>query len=589
MSITNRKVANPKRRMTLVVAAVIAALLAIIVKLVAIQGMDTSRLAEAALESRLVEKVLPAKRGAILTADGTVLADNAKRYQLVADQRNVATYRDSSGAIVGAWGAAQAIAPVLETDPGLIYPKLNGDALWSPIASGLTSEVWDKIHALNIPGITVEESSVRTYPAGALAGNLVGFVGSDGEPLSGLELAYKDSLKGTDGKEQYERGLSGNPIPLGENSTTPAVDGTGLQLTIDTSIQMYAQQAISSAVAQHDAQWGTVVVQEVGTGRILAAAESPTVNPNNPGKSEPEDRGSRIFTASFEPGSTAKLITASALIDSGKARVDTPFTVPDTWTAPNGEEFHDSHTHPEQNLTLAGVLIDSSNTGTVMAGQAMSEQERYDWLRKFGFGSGPDITFPGSTGGIIHPPEDWDGRTKYTVMFGQGIAATALQTTAAFSVIADDGKAIPQALVKGTVDSAGKVTEIPVKEGRQVIKPETAATMRSILEAVVDEGTGQEAQVPGYRVGGKTGTAQAPSPKGGYDGYTASFIGIAPIDNPKITVAVTLQRPRSGYYGGSSAAPVFSDVTGFALHRLGVPPSGAQPQLPAREWKDENR
>lgn len=587
-----RKVANPKRRMAFVVLAIVAALVLIVAKLVSIQGMDTAKLAEQALDSRLVDKTLPAKRGAILAADGTVLADNAKRFQLIADPVNVAAYKDEQGQVVGAWGAANKIAPILNTDPGLIYPKLKpqGEKRWSPIADGLTNEVWVKIRDLKIPGITVDESSVRTYPAGEVAGNVVGFVGRDGEALTGLERQYRHLLTGKDGKQQYERGLSGDPIPLGSNSQVPPVDGTGLQLTIDTNIQMYAQNAIGEAVRKHQAEWGTVVIQEAGTGRILAAAESPTVDPNNPGKSRAEDRGSRAFTANFEPGSTAKLITASALIDSGKASIDSQYVVPDQWEAPNGEVFRDSSNHEDENLTLAGILMDSSNTGTLIAAEDMNNQERYEWLKKFGFGTPPDLEFPGTSRGILRSPDKWDARTRHTVLFGQGVAATSLQTTQAFAIIANDGKAIPQRIVNGTVDPTGKVTEIPLKDGTQVVTPKTAKTMREVLEAVVVDGTGKNAQVPGYRVGGKTGTSQAPSDKGGgFDGYTASFIGIAPIDNPKITVSVTLQRPRKGHYGGAVAAPVFSDVTGYALKQMRVPPSGPVPELPAREWKDEDR
>ena len=591
-TIASRKVANPKRRMALVVFAIAAVLVLIVVKLVSIQGMDTAKLAEQALDSRLVNKTLPAKRGSILAADGTVLADNARRFKLVADPVNVAAYKDENGQVVGAWGAANEIATVLNTDPGLIYPKLKeqGEKRWSPIADGLTSEVWVKIRELKIPGITVEESSVRTYPAGEVAGNIVGFVGSDGEALTGVERQYRHLLTGKDGKEQYERGLSGDPIPLGSNSQVPPVDGTGLQLTIDTNIQMYAQNAIGEAVKKHKAEWGSVVIQEAGTGRILAAAESPTVDPNNPGKSKAEDRGSRTFTSNFEPGSTAKLITTSALIETGKATADSQYVVPDKWKAPNGEVFRDSHNHADQNLTLAGILMDSSNTGTLIAAEGLNNQERYEWLKKFGFGTPPELEFPGTSRGILRHPKSWDGRTEHTVMFGQGVAATALQTTQAFSIIADDGMAHPQRIVNGTVDPTGKVTEIPLKDGTQVVKPQTAQSMREILEAVVEDGTGSNAKVPGYRVGGKTGTAQAPADKGGgFDGYTASFIGIAPIDDPKITVSVTLQRPRKGHYGGAVAAPVFSDVTGYALKQMRVPPSGPVPELPAREWKNEDR
>lgn len=588
----SRKVASPKRRMAFVVLAIVVTLMFIVGKLVSIQGMDTAKLAEKALDSRLVDKTLPAKRGAILAADGTVLADNAKRFQLIADPVNVAAYKDENGQVVGAWGAANKIATILNTDPGLIYPKLKvqGEKRWSPIADGLTNEVWVKIRELKIPGITVEESSVRTYPAGEVAGNIVGFVGADGESLTGLERQYRHLLTGKDGKQQYERGLSGDPIPLGNNSQVPPVDGTGLQLTVDTNIQMYAQKAIGQAVKKYQAEWGTVVIQEAGTGRILAAAESPTVDPNNPGKSKAEDRGSRTFTSTFEPGSTAKLITTSALVETGKATPDSQYVVPDKWKAPDGEEFRDSHNHDDQNLTLTGILVDSSNTGTLIAAEEMSNQERYEWLKKFGFGTPPDLEFPGTSRGILRHPDAWDARTRHTVMFGQGVAATALQTTQAFAIIANDGTAIPQRIVNGTVDPTGKVTEIPLKDGTRVVSPHTAQSMREILETAVEKGTGENAKVPGYRVGGKTGTSQAPADKGGgFDGYTASFIGIAPIDDPKITVSVTLQRPRKGHYGGAVAAPVFSDVTGYALKQLRVPPSGPVPELPAREWKNEDR
>ena len=587
MHARRKRIANPKKRMLFVISFGVIALVILLGRLVAIQAMDTSQLAERALAARLVEKTLPAKRGVILAADGTVLADNAERYQLVVDQQNVARYKNDKGELVGAWGAAQAIAPILHTEAGLIYPKLNGDRLWNVVASGLTSEVWSQIRDLRIPGISVETSSVRTYPAGGLGGNLVGFVGSDGEPLAGLELSYRDTLQGTDGVEQYEKGASGDIIPLGDNNSTPAVDGTGLQLTIDPEIQLYAQDQIAQAVKEHKAEWGTVVILESQTGRILAAADAPSVDPNNPGKTKAEARGSRVFTDLFEPGSTSKMVTAAGLLETGKAQIDSQFVVPDELKLDNGEVFRDSSNHPEENLTLAGILMDSSNTGTILAGQSLTEQERYDWLQKFGFGTAGPVQFPGTSPGILHQPSAWDGRTKYTVMFGQGVAANSLQTANAFSIIANDGMYIPEQLVSGTVNSAGKVTQIPVVDGQRIVSADTAAKTRRILEAVVENGTGANAKVPDYRVGGKTGTAQAPAANGkGYDGYTASFVGIAPIENPKITVAVTLQRPRKGYYGGTSAAPVFSDVTGYTLRHLGVAPSTQKPDLPAKEWKE---
>lgn len=563
----------------------ILALITVFGRLVWIQGLDSSEIAAKALKGRLVTQTLPADRGVILGGDGTVLADNADRYQIVADQQNVADYKDDNGNPLGAWGAAKAIAPVLGTEAGLIYPKLDGDKQWNPIARGVTSEVWNAVDKLDIPGITAEKYTVRSYPAGAVAGNLIGWVGSDGEPLAGLELEHQKQLQGRDGSKQYEKGARGDIIPLGDNDTKPAVNGTGLELTVDPEIQYYAQRSIAEAVKKHKAEWGSVVIEEIGTGRLIAIAQAPTVDPNDPTGVDGPDRGSRAFTDSFEPGSTAKVVTAAALIEEGLVKPDSHFTVPDKWKADNGEEFRDSSPHEDQKLTFSGIIENSSNTGTLMAGERLSLQQRYDYLKKFGFGTSSGIPFPGETSGVLHPTDKWDGRTAYTVMFGQGVTSTALQNTTAIATIGNGGERIPQQLIKGTVDDGGAVTEIPTKKGERVVSEQTADEVTRMLEAAVQEGTGTNAKIDGYRVAGKTGTAQAPADKGGYDGYTASFSGFAPADDPKLAVTVTLQRPRKGYYGGTAAAPVFSDVTGYALTQMGVPPSKGKPKLTPREWK----
>lgn len=580
------RVADPQKRMKFLAICAVLLIIAITGKLFYIQGMDTRRLAERALDSRLVTLSLPASRGVILAADGTVLADNAMRYRLVADQQNVGKYKNKDGVIIGAWGAAEQLAEDLDTDPGLLYPMLHGDRQWSVVADGITAEVWQAIKARDIPGITADEYAIRSYPAGAVGGNLLGFVGSDGQALAGLELQHDGTLRGRDGEQQYERGLSGDIIPLGDSNITPAQNGQGLQLSLDSDVQYYAQQAIADQVKKHEAEWGTVTIFEVGTGRIIAAAEAPSVDPNNPGKADAEDRGSRIFSGSFEPGSTAKMVTAAALLDTGKATPTDKFVVPDKWKAPNGEEFRDSSSHPDQKLTVAGILEESSNTGTILSGDKLSLEERYEYLTKFGFGQPSGIDFPGTTRGLLYPPDEWDGRTKYTVMFGQGVAATSLQTTAAMATIANGGKKVAPQLVTGTVDDSGRVTDIAPADPEQVISEKAAGELMRMLEGVVAEGTGQSAQIPGYRVAGKTGTAQAPNENGpGYDGYTASFVGAAPAEDPKIAVSVTLQRPRKGYYGGTAAAPVFSDVAGFTLRHMGVPPSTEEPDLYPGEWK----
>ncbi|MDN6665984.1 MAG: penicillin-binding protein 2 [Brevibacterium sp.] len=572
-------------RMALIAGLSILVLLVTSGRLISIQGMDSMKLAEKALSNRLVTKTLPAARGQILASDGTVLADTVSRYRVVVDQQNVAQY-EVDGELVGAWGAAEALAKPLDTDPGLLYPKLVGDKRWNPVAKGLTSETWHAVKELNILGVSAEEYAVRSYPSGAVAGNLVGFVSSDGRAQAGLERAYDEQLSGRDGQQQYERGARGEIIPLGDNNIREAVEGKGLQTTIDPALQYYAQQAIEEQRKKHEAESASIVIKDIRTGEILTAADAPSVDPNSPGKVDGDDRGSRIFTDVFEPGSTAKMVTAAALLDQGLVTPEQEFAVPDKWKAPNGEEFRDSHPHPDEKLTFAGILAESSNTGTLLAGNALTVKQRYGYLKKFGFGSTSGIGFPSETAGILHDYEDWDGRTKYTVMFGQGVAANALQTTDVIATIANGGVHVPSTLVDGMVSPSGKTIPKPAGEPHRVVSKKAADQTLTMLEGVVAEGTGKSAQVSGYRVAGKTGTAQAPAAEGGgYDGYTASFVGVLPAEDPQIAISVTLQRPRDGYYGGSAAAPVFSDVAGFAMRHLKIPPSTADPQLPAREWK----
>ena len=577
---------SPTGRIRLIGVVSIAVLCFVLWNLIAIQGVDQQQAAQRALDGRLTEVAIPAHRGVIQTADGTVLASNAARFRVVVDQQNVADYADEDGEPLGAWGAAQDLATVLDTDPGLLHPKLDGDRRWNVVATGLTSEVRDEIAALDIPGITFEEYAIRSYPAGAVGGSLVGFVGSDGEPLAGLEYKYDEQLAGVDGVQQYERGLRGERIPLGDTSITPAVDGTGIRLTIDPTIQHYLQEAAAEAADEHEAEWASITMMDAKTGKLLAAAESPSVDPNDPSGVDAEDRGSRVFTAAFEPGSTAKMITVAGLLEEGLHTPTSEFTVPDKWTAPNDEEFRDSSAHEDQKLTLAGILAQSSNTGTILAGEELSPEQRYEYFTRFGFGEATGVGFPGESSGVVHPVDEWDGRTKYTVMFVQGMTATAVQTTAAMAAIANGGVLPDTQLVDGTVDASGRFTPAETTAGTRVVSEDTADQVLDMLEHVVVNGTAGNAAVPGYRVAGKTGTAQAPAEEGGgYDGYTASFVGVAPAEDPRIAVSVTLQRPREGYYGGQSAAPVFSDVTGFALRHLRVPLSTGEPSDTPTEWE----
>jgi cell division protein FtsI (penicillin-binding protein 3) len=579
------RVASPDQRLRTALLVVLFVMSLFVGRLVQLQGLDASALAAEALGERLKVVTLPAQRGDITDADGVVLASTVQRVDITVDQTLVPQYKkeiDGSVRQVGIPGAAADLAPLLGMDEAAVAERLTGDDKFEYVKKQVAPEVWRQVAELGIPGVFGQDSAERVYPAGPVAGNLIGFLGADGTPLAGLELTRNEVLEGTDGQKRYERGQQGQMIPTAEASEVPPVPGSDVRLTIDRDLQWYAQQVLAEQVAATGAEWGSAVAIEVETGKILAMAEAPTVDPNNPGAVPPEDRGTRSLRDVIEPGSTAKVITAAAAIEEVIVEPESRFEVPGAYTTDNGQVFHDSHPHGVEKLTFAGILGKSSNTGTVMVGEQMSKQTRYEYLRKFGMGQPTGLEFPGQTDGILHPPEEWDGRMQYTVLFGQGFSLNMLQSAQVFATIANDGVRLTPRLVAGTTDPDGTFHPTPAGETTRVVSPETAAAVRAMLEgAVGEEGTGENAAVPGYRIAGKTGTAQAPSPNGGYSGYTASFIGMAPAEDPKIVVAVTLQRPVNGHYGGTVAAPVFSQVMSYALQERRVPPSGEPaPRIP---------
>ena len=269
----------------------------------------------------------------------------------------------------------------------------------------------------------------------------------------------------------------------------------------------------------------------------------------------------------------------AAILEEGIATPTTPFVVPDRFTAPGlTVPFKDSHDHAPLNLTLTGILSESSNTGTVMVGQNLPVQVRHDYLAKFGFGSRTGIGLPGETAGLLHPADQWDGRSQYAVLFGQSVGTTTMQNAQVFATLANHGVRVQPHLVRAVADESGTLQPVPLAEPQQVVSAETADAVVRMLESAVTEGTGGNAAVPGYRIAGKTGTAQAFEP-GGVVKVVASFIGVAPADDPEIVVSVALYNPHSSIYGGTVAAPVFSQVTGHALQYLGVPPSGVPADL----------
>ncbi|PRZ05581.1 cell division protein FtsI (penicillin-binding protein 3) [Isoptericola sp. CG 20/1183] len=575
-----REAGDPARRQRWLIVLAAIVLTVFVGRLVQVQVVQGAALASDAQQDRLATQVTPAHRGNILDRNGTVLATSVDRYTIIADQDAIQNFRgnsrhDAEGEPVqdGALGIAQLLGPVLGESKETLAAKLNGEDRYVKLKEGVVPEVQRAVTELDLRAyIPTELSSKRTYPSGAVAGPILGYVNSAMDGQGGVEAAYDDVLAGTDGTRTYERGRDGVPIPGSEIESVAAVPGQDVCLTIDADVQWKAEELLDDAVRDTGASYAMAIVHDVRTGEVVAMADSGDVDPNDRSTSAVAD-GSRAVNVVFEPGSTGKVIAMAAALEGGYWKPTDQFEVPDTFTV-DGETFRDSHPHPVERWTLAGILAQSSNTGTVMMGQEIPWAVRYDYLRKFGLGERTALGLPGESAGLL-PDENIDeieNRTPYTVLFGQGVAVSAMQATQVFSTIANGGVHLPARLLAGTQTTDGVRTDAEPGEGEQVVSEETADDVLTMMEAATSEdGTGSAAQVPGYRVAGKTGTAQMF--EGGGTTYVASYIGVAPADDPRYTVSVFLKSPRSSIFGGVVAAPVFSDLMGYTLRKEGVPPS----------------
>lgn len=566
-------VAAPRRRQLVVLGLVAVVLVTLGVRLVYVQTLAGPALAAEALGGRMHTEVIPAERGQIVDRSGVVLATSVERWNIVVNQQQLAGWKKNGES---AADAAALLAPLLGVPAVELGPKLIGDAEFAYLSKGVAPEVYEQVMDLGILGISGEQVSERLYPNGTTAGNVLGFVGTDGYGLAGLEQVYDDTLAGEAGSDTYERGEDGQRIPTGAEELVPASPGGDVQLTIARDLQYSGQQALDAQVLATGAEWGTLVVMNVHTGEVLVLADSGAIDPNDP---QGNAAASRAVSYTYEPGSTAKVISMAAILEEGVATPTSPFVVPDRYTAPGlTVPFKDSHDHAPLNLTLTGILAESSNTGTVMVGQNLPVQVRHDYLAKFGFGSRTGIGLPGETGGLLHPADEWDGRSQYAVLFGQSVGTTTIQNAQVFATLANHGVRVQPHVVSAAADASGVMQPVQLEEPRQVVSAQTADAVVRMMESAVTEGTGGNAAVPGYRIAGKTGTAQAFEP-GGVVKVVASFIGVAPADDPEIVVSVVLYNPKSSIYGGTVAAPVFSEVTAHALQYLGVPPSGVPADL----------
>ena len=583
-----------RSRRTLVFAAVLLGLISVFVtRLVDIQVVRAASLSEQAEDLRSAPRTVYGARGDIVDANGVVLADSVMRWDIALSPSKAKAgplEREVDGEVVE--------VPLEQTAAELgEVVGLTGDQVLGIIESALAEDpdsdfayvsklvdvgTYEAVEALDIPWVVPWRHPSRTYPNGSVAGNLIGFTGDDGDALAGLELSEDACLAGQDGLEQYLYGAGDyTPIPDSTVVLEEAKDGGDLQLTIDSDLQWFVQRVAAEQVAATGAQWATVTVMEVETGRLLAVADVPTVDPNDPAATESIDRGSRAFTASFEPGSTFKTLTAAAVVDAGE---DEPGVVaPYRYLPANGANINDSHFHEDERMTLSGVLVDSSNTGMSLFGERLSDSERFSYMEAFGIGQRTEVGFLAEDPGILHDWRDWDNQTKYTTMFGQGLTTTAIQIASVYQTIANGGVRMPVTLVDGCLGADGEPVEQEVEEGTRVISEQAAADTSLMLEQVYRDGwLADRWNVPGYRVAAKTGTAQVPDGNGGYQsGYLVSVSGFAPADDPEYVVSVSIMDPVK-MNSSAASAPVFQEVMSQVLKTSRTIPSGAEaPELPA--------
>jgi cell division protein FtsI (penicillin-binding protein 3) len=557
-------------------------------RLVQLQGLDASARAAAALDNRQVSIELPARRGDITDSLGAVLATTVDRRDVLVDQTLVGYYKRTSKNEPLTDGIARAaldLAPVLGMTPESATTKLTGTSRGAYLARNVTPDVARKAMRLAVPGLATPQASRRVYPAGELAANVLGFVSADGKAYGGVEGGFNATLAGTAGAITYERGKDGTRIPTGVHREVEPRSGGDVRLSIDRDLQWKAQHLLADQVRATQAESGSIAVIEPSTGKVLALTSAPTFDPNAPGRARESDRGDRALLDVFEPGSTSKVITLAAALEEKVVQPLTQVTVPSRLKRAD-RSFKDAEEHGVEKLTAAGVLAKSSNMGTIMLGEKVAPATMEHYLRQFGLGSKTGIGLPESAG-ILAPAAQWNGSQRYTVLFGQGLSLNTLQAAQVFATIANDGVRVPPKVVDGYTAPDGTYRATPAGAPVRVLSPQTAKTMREMMEGVVVEGgTAIKAAVPGYRVAGKTGTAQRADPRCGcYRGYTASFIGMAPAEDPALVIAVILQSPVRGHYGGELAAPVFRELMTYALAHRSVPPSTARaPEIPST-WR----
>jgi cell division protein FtsI (penicillin-binding protein 3) len=547
-------------------------------RLVMLQTLEAPEYVALAAAQRQRTVTFPARRGSIFDRAGRPLALSVDVQTIYADPALVSQ----------PVRASHLLAPILHQRPALLEMKLRGTrpgSRFEYLARQADPKVWEAVEAMNLAGIYARDEPKRFYPNGSLASQVLGFTNLDGVGAAGIELRYDGILRGRAGGMALEQDPSGRPLPQAGFVYERARPGRSLYLTIDKDIQYFTELTLERGTRTYRARAASAIVMRPDTGEILAMANVPDFDPNHFSKADDVAMRNRAVTDVYEPGSAYKIITAAAALEDRLVTPRTRLFVPDALPYLD-RVFHDSHYHEPETMSVREIIVQSSNVGTIKIGLRLGGRKLIRYVRAFGFGTPTGLDFPGEARGIVVPRKRWSGTSIATIPLGQGIAVTPLQMAAAYSTIANGGRWVEPKLLYGTAGEDGRVIAPPSPAEHRVVSRRAARRLTKMLVGVVEEGTGLLARVPGYRVAGKTGTAQKPLPRGGYgDSYVGSFGGFAPARDPRVVVFITFDDPYP-IWGGATAAPTFRAIAEFALRELGVSPSG-NAQRAARRLEQE--
>lgn len=548
-------------------------------RLVQLQGIDPQSYAKMAADDGAVTAILPADRGDILDRNGRPIAESVAGLMVLADPQQTREKAPELATFL----SEELGVDYFDTLAALRAEDRRYEYVARRVPAATATAVVEKAEAAGFKGLWTARDPARAYPSGDVAANIVGFLGVDG-PLAGFESTFNDNqLAGHDGRTTYQS-AGNNRIPLADSTVDEPVDGKDLRLTIDQDLQFYAQRVLAKQVIDYGGESGYAVVMDTRTGQVLALADYPTYDANQPEEVDAKDRGARSLSDKYEPGSVEKALTFASLLDAGLTTPKKRYVVPPQLIREGDRPINDYFVHDTLGLTSTGIVAKSSNIGTVLASDPLKPPRLVKYLRDFGFGEPTGVGVNNETPGILTPGDQMTPQQKNRVVFGQSLSVNSVQMTAALNTIANDGLYIQPSLIQGkATTNTGEVVGSDVATSRQVVSPEAAQQTAEMLEYVTDaeHGSAPGTAIDNYRVAGKTGTAQRVGESGTYDSTTVSFGGFAPADDPRFTIYVAIQAPTKPGGGGVIAGPVFKQLMSYVLRKYGIPPTETtRPKLP---------